>query len=464
MLGGDYALFGAWPAETREAPARSSTRSGSAATPSAGSRSRRTRPDDRLLQRAIEYCRERARGDSGRASWSACRDGDDRRASSSAMPRRASDMRDLHAGARRTGTTSCSRHEPGEDRASATATSSSRAGRGAACWSTRAASGCRSTATGGPPTRSGTAAASSSCGASSTTPTATPAGARAHGRNARRRRRDARAADPAGRVVAEYGSARWQPCQPRPTASRRRRADARRRHDRPPARLRRDAHHRRGHLGRAGGPRRRARACCAARSSSDVNLIDTADSYGPEVSERLIAEALHPYPDDLVIATKGGLLRDGPGPVAARLPPRAPEAVPARRSLRRLRLDTIDLYQLHTPDPNVPFEESVGALAELREEGKVRHVGLSNVGVEQLEHGARDRPDRLGPEPLQPHEPRLGGRCSRPARATGSASSPGSRSTPDRSPTPTSCEEVAEQPRRDDRRRWRSHGCCSTRR
>jgi aryl-alcohol dehydrogenase-like predicted oxidoreductase len=110
-----------------------------------------------------------------------------------------------------------------------------------------------------------------------------------------------------------------------------------------------------------------------------VNLIDTADSYGPEVSERLIREALHPYPDGLVIATKGGLLRDGPGQWRPDCrPEHLKEACEA--SLRRLRLDTIDLYQLHTPDPKVPFEESVGALSELREEGKVRNVGLSNVG------------------------------------------------------------------------------------
>jgi pyridoxine 4-dehydrogenase len=116
----------------------------------------------------------------------------------------------------------------------------------------------------------------------------------------------------------------------------------------------------------------------------DVNFIDTADSYGPETSEQLIAEALHPYPPDLVIATKAGLTRSGPGRWA-------PDARPERikrccdESLMRLKLDTIPLYQLHTPDANVPFEESVGAFAELREEGKVRHVGLSNVGVEHIE-------------------------------------------------------------------------------
>ena len=115
-----------------------------------------------------------------------------------------------------------------------------------------------------------------------------------------------------------------------------------------------------------------------------VNLIDTADSYGPEVSENLIAEALHPYPDGLVIATKGGLRRTGPGqwPRDGR-PERLKECCEA--SLRRLRLDRIDLYQLHSPDPQVPLEDSVGALKELQDEGKIRHVGVSNVSREELE-------------------------------------------------------------------------------
>jgi aryl-alcohol dehydrogenase-like predicted oxidoreductase len=114
-----------------------------------------------------------------------------------------------------------------------------------------------------------------------------------------------------------------------------------------------------------------------------VNLIDTADSYGPEVSENLIAEALHPYPDGLVIATKGGLTRTGPGewPRDGR-PEHLREA--CEGSLRRLRVDRIDLYQLHSPDERVPYEESVGALKELQDEGKIRHSGISNVSVEQL--------------------------------------------------------------------------------
>jgi pyridoxine 4-dehydrogenase len=114
-----------------------------------------------------------------------------------------------------------------------------------------------------------------------------------------------------------------------------------------------------------------------------VNLIDTADSYGPEVSENLIAEALHPYPEGLVIATKGGLRRSGPGqwPRDGR-PERLKECCEA--SLRRLRLERIDLYQLHSPDPQVPLEDSLGALKELQDEGKVRHIGVSNVSGEEL--------------------------------------------------------------------------------
>ena len=115
-----------------------------------------------------------------------------------------------------------------------------------------------------------------------------------------------------------------------------------------------------------------------------VNFIDTADAYGPEVSEQIIAEALYPYPQDLVIATKGGMTRSGPGEWGRDgRPEHLKQACEA--SLRRLRLERIDLYQLHTPDPNVPLEESLGALWELRREGKVRYVGVSNVSVDELE-------------------------------------------------------------------------------
>jgi len=114
-----------------------------------------------------------------------------------------------------------------------------------------------------------------------------------------------------------------------------------------------------------------------------VNFIDTADSYGPEVSERLISEALAPYPEGLVIGTKGGLVRPGPDDWRRDCrPERLKQACEA--SLERLGLERIDLYQLHAVDDEVPLAESVGALAELREEGKIRHVGLSNVDVEQL--------------------------------------------------------------------------------
>jgi aryl-alcohol dehydrogenase-like predicted oxidoreductase len=115
-----------------------------------------------------------------------------------------------------------------------------------------------------------------------------------------------------------------------------------------------------------------------------VNLIDTANSYGPEVSERLIAEALHPYPDDLVIATKGGLTRSGPGQWSRDGRPEYLREA-CESSLQRLRLDRIELYQLHAPDPDVPYDESLGALIELREEGKIAHIGISNVSVELLE-------------------------------------------------------------------------------
>jgi pyridoxine 4-dehydrogenase len=115
----------------------------------------------------------------------------------------------------------------------------------------------------------------------------------------------------------------------------------------------------------------------------DVNFIDTADSYGPEVSERLIAEALHPYPDDLVIATKGGLERPGAGQW---VPNGRPDYLrkACEGSLARLKLEQIPLYQFHRPDPNVPLAESLGALVALKDEGKIRHIGLSNVNEKQL--------------------------------------------------------------------------------
>jgi pyridoxine 4-dehydrogenase len=129
--------------------------------------------------------------------------------------------------------------------------------------------------------------------------------------------------------------------------------------------------------------RNEARAVLRRAVELGVNFIDTADSYGPDVSEELIAEALHPYPEDLVIATKGGLVRPGPGQWD---PDGRPEHLrqACEGSLRRLRLDQIALYQFHRPDPDVPLEDSIGTLVALKEEGKIRHIGLSNVNENQL--------------------------------------------------------------------------------
>ncbi len=122
-----------------------------------------------------------------------------------------------------------------------------------------------------------------------------------------------------------------------------------------------------------------------------INFIDTADSYGPEVSERLIGEALHPYPKGLIIATKGGLTRQGPN---AWQPVGRPEYLRqcVEMSLRRLKLDRIDLYQLHRIDPKVPVEESLGVLKELQGEGKIRHIGLSEVNAEEIARATRTVP------------------------------------------------------------------------
>ena len=129
--------------------------------------------------------------------------------------------------------------------------------------------------------------------------------------------------------------------------------------------------------------REQAKAALRRALELDVNFIDTADSYGPEVSETLIAETLYPYPDGLVIATKGGFLRSGPGRWE---PDGRPEHLreACEGSLRRLRLEQIDLYQFHVPDPNVPLADSIGALAELKAEGKIRHIGVSNLSAEQI--------------------------------------------------------------------------------
>ena len=139
-----------------------------------------------------------------------------------------------------------------------------------------------------------------------------------------------------------------------------------------------------------GPPKSRTGALAVLRRAVElgVNFIDTADSYGPEVSEELIAEALSPYPEDLVIATKGGWIRPGPGLWAHdATPDHLRKAVEG--SLKRLRLDRIDVYQLHIPDPIVSLEASIGTLAQLQSEGKIRQIGLSNVTREHIERARK---------------------------------------------------------------------------
>jgi len=139
-----------------------------------------------------------------------------------------------------------------------------------------------------------------------------------------------------------------------------------------------------------GPPKNRKAALDVLRRAIElgVNFIDTADSYGPDVSEELIAEALYPYPADLVIATKGGWNRPGPNQwTHDSTPAHLRQAVEG--SLKRLRLERIDVYQLHTPDPVVPFDDSVATLAKLKEEGKIRLVALSNVTQEHIERARR---------------------------------------------------------------------------
>ena len=142
-----------------------------------------------------------------------------------------------------------------------------------------------------------------------------------------------------------------------------------------------------------GEPTDREQAKAALRKGVElgVNFIDTADSYGPDVSEILIAETLYPYPDELVIATKGGLVRTGPGQWPADGRPEHLRAA-CEGSLRRLKLEQIPLYQFHRPDPRVPLAESIGALAELKAEGKIRHIGVSNVREDQFREAERITP------------------------------------------------------------------------
>jgi len=122
-----------------------------------------------------------------------------------------------------------------------------------------------------------------------------------------------------------------------------------------------------------------------------VNFIDTADSYGPEVSENIIAQALHPYPADLIIATKGGLVRPGPDVWNRDARPKHLREA-CEGSLRRLRRDRIDVYQLHSPDPHVPLADSIGELVKLQGEGKIRHIAISNVTLDELEAAQRLTP------------------------------------------------------------------------
>jgi pyridoxine 4-dehydrogenase len=142
-----------------------------------------------------------------------------------------------------------------------------------------------------------------------------------------------------------------------------------------------------------GEPRDRDEAIATLRRAVEqgINLIDTADSYGPFVSERLIAEALHPYPDDLVIATKGGLTRSGPNRWSADGRPQHLRAA-CDESLQRLQLEQIPLYQLHRVDPAVPLEDSLGMLVRLKDEGKIRHIGVCNVNEDQLARALRITP------------------------------------------------------------------------
>ena len=136
--------------------------------------------------------------------------------------------------------------------------------------------------------------------------------------------------------------------------------------------------------GDAAGPEGGGRHVLRRALELGVNFIDTADFYGPETNENLIRETLHPYPEGLLIATKGGAVLRGPGDWS---PDGRPEHLreACEASMRRLGVERIDLYQFHVPDPRVPYEESIGALADLKNEGKVRHVGVSNVNPEQLE-------------------------------------------------------------------------------
>ncbi len=203
-----------------------------------------------------------------------------------------------------------------------------------------------------------------------------------------------------------------------------------------------------GVIGEPADPER-AKAVLRRAVELGVNFIDTAEAYGPKVSERLIAEALYPYPAGLVIATKGGLLR----PAAAA--DGSPTAVPSisvqalEGSLRRLRLERIDLYQLHRVDPKVPLEVSLGALVDAQSQGKIRHIGVSNVTHRAARRRPQGRPRRLGAEPLQSRRTGRPIPCSTCASGTGSRSCRGVPSRATRSsPARPACGGDCAAPRR----------------
>jgi aryl-alcohol dehydrogenase-like predicted oxidoreductase len=195
-----------------------------------------------------------------------------------------------------------------------------------------------------------------------------------------------------------------------------------------------------------------------------VDLIDTADSYGPFVSEDLIREALHtgrgddPY-DGVVVATKAGLIRTGPGDWHALGRPEYLRFA-CEMSLRRLDVERIDLFQLHRIDPQVPAEEQFGVLADLQREGKVRHLGLSEVTVDELEHAQQHLEVATVQNRYNLLDRRLGGRPAplRGARASGSC--PGSRSPPATSPGPVARSTTSPPRPARPRPSSRSRGCC----
>ena len=193
-----------------------------------------------------------------------------------------------------------------------------------------------------------------------------------------------------------------------------------------------------------------------------ITFFDTADSYGPYVAEDLLREALHPYADDVVIATKAGLTRQGPG-VWTPLGKPAYLRQEVEMSLRRLGLERIDLFQLHRIDADYPVADQVGELKQLQDEGKIRHIGLSEVTVDQLRR--RRRRPRSCPCRTSSTSPTATPRsCSTTARSTASASSPGSRWRPVSCPPTTARLPLPRSSTMPPRHSSRWPGCCSARR